>query len=59
MRIPYGLVLGDKEIPESGEWHDGVKLAVRVRGTKDAVEMTLGELVARVKEDTATRALKP
>lgn len=59
MRVPYGLVLGDKEIPESGEWHDGVKLAVRVRGTKDAVEMTLGELLARIKEETTTRALKP
>ncbi|MEK7545664.1 MAG: threonine--tRNA ligase [Patescibacteria group bacterium] len=59
MRIPYGLVLGDKEVPENGEWHDGVKLAVRVRGTKDAVEMTLGELLARIKEETATRALKP
>jgi len=59
MRVPYGLVLGDKEVPESGEWNDDVKLAVRVRGTKDAVEMTLGELVARVKEETKTRALKP
>jgi len=59
MRIPYGLVLGDKEIPENGEWHDGVKLAVRVRGTKDAVEMTLGDLLARLKDETATRALKP
>ncbi len=59
MRVPYGLVLGDKEIPESGEWHDGVKLAVRVRGTKDAVEMTLGDLLARIAEETVTRALKP
>jgi threonyl-tRNA synthetase len=59
MRIPYGLVLGDKEIPESGEWHDGVKLAVRVRGTKDAVEMTLGDLLLRLKDETSTRAMKP
>ncbi len=59
MRIPYGLVLGDKEVPESGEWSDDTKLAVRVRGSKDAVEMTLGELVARVKEETASRKLAP
>jgi threonyl-tRNA synthetase len=55
MKIPYALVLGDKEIPESGEWNDDVKLAVRLRGSKDAVEMTLGEFVARLKEEMRLR----
>ncbi|WKZ29001.1 MAG: threonine--tRNA ligase [Patescibacteria group bacterium] len=59
MKIPYSLVLGDKEIPADGDWNDDVKLAVRVRGTKDAVEMTLGELSARIKEEIATRKLAP
>lgn len=59
MRIPYGLVLGDREVPESGEWNNDTKLAVRVRGTKDAVEMTLGELVSRIKEEVKTRKYGP
>ncbi len=59
MKVPYSLVLGDKEIPADGNWNDDVKLAVRVRGTKDAVEMTLGELSARLKEELGTKKLAP
>jgi threonyl-tRNA synthetase len=55
MKIPYSLVLGDKEIPADGGWKDDVKLAVRLRGSKDPVEMTLGEFVARLQEETRTR----
>ncbi len=58
MKIPYGLVLGDKEIPPEGAWEDGVKLAVRVHGTKDAVEMTLGEFLGRVRREDEERRLR-
>ncbi len=59
MKIPYSLVLGDKEIPADGNWSDDVKLAVRVRGTKDAVEMTLGDFVARLKDELENKKLAP
>lgn len=55
MKIPYSLVLGDKEIPADGAWNDGIKLAVRTRGSREAVEMTLGEFLGRLKDETASR----
>jgi threonyl-tRNA synthetase len=55
MKIPYSLVLGDKEIPADGVWHDGIKLAVRTRGSREALEMTLGDFVGRLKKETASR----
>lgn len=48
MKVPYTLVVGDKE-------KDGGLLAVRVRGQKDTVEMSVEEFVAKVRKDSAER----
>ncbi len=57
MKIPYSLVLGDREIPENGDWHDATGLSVRVRGSKDAVEMPLGDFLARLRGESSGRTL--
>ena len=51
MKIPYMLVLGDKEAAEG-------TAAVSVRGQRDSIgEMTAEELIARMQEEVRTRAI--
>ena len=51
MKIPYMLVLGDKEAAEG-------TAAVSVRGQRDSIgTMTAEELIARMKEEVRTRAI--
>ena len=50
MKIPYMLVLGDKEAAEG-------TVAVRVRGQGDVGTMTADELIGRMKEEVRTRAI--
>ena len=49
-KIPYMLVLGDKEAAEG-------TVAVRVRGHGDVGTMTADELIGRMKEEVRTRAI--
>jgi threonyl-tRNA synthetase len=50
-RIPYTLVIGDKEM-------NSKKLSVRVRGQKDLLEIDKSEFVAKIKEDIKNRTLE-
>jgi len=51
MKIPYMLVLGDKEAAEG-------TAAVSVRGQRDSIgAMTAEELIARMQEEVRTRAI--
>lgn len=56
-KVPYALVIGDKESPADGQWGDVSPLAVRVRGQQDLLETTLAafeaDLVRRITERTA------
>ncbi|MFA5954586.1 MAG: threonine--tRNA ligase [Patescibacteria group bacterium] len=54
-KLPYALVIGDKEIPENGSWSDNTMLAVRLRGEKELLVITLGDFVHRMKEQIKTR----
>ena len=50
-RIPYTLVIGDKEM-------NSKKLSVRVRGQKDLLEIDKSEFIAKIKEDIKNRTLE-
>ena len=41
MKVPYQLVLGDKEIPADGIWKGTETLAVRKRGEQETTDVTL------------------
>lgn len=56
MKVPYMLVIGDKEAPEGGEWSDETVLAVRARGSEETEEMSLGDFVDKIEEEVRTRA---
>ncbi|MEK7139396.1 MAG: aminoacyl--tRNA ligase-related protein, partial [Patescibacteria group bacterium] len=47
-KVPYVLVLGDKELASQ-------KLAVRVRGSEDMLELTRAKFIERVTHEIATR----
>lgn len=55
-KVPYLLVVGDKEAPSGGEWSDDTTLSVRARGSDDSNAMSLGEFIALLEEEIATRA---
>lgn len=50
-KIPYTLVIGDKEINSD-------KLSVRVRGKQDLLEIDKSEFIAKIKEDIKNRTLE-
>lgn len=49
MKVPYTLVVGDKEM-------DGGMLAVRIRGQKDTVEMPVDEFIDKVRRESSERS---
>ncbi len=56
MKVPYTLVVGDKEAPvEGGTWHDETMLAIRKHGSKDSIAMTLGAFITHLLRDIAQR----
>ncbi len=57
MKVPFSLVVGDKEAPVDGVWHDEVAIAVRAHGSKEAQTMTLGQFIAMLTTNTADRTL--
>lgn len=50
-KVPYMLVIGDKEIPKDKNWKMSKKLNIRVRGKKDIEEMSLGNFIKKIKEE--------
>jgi len=57
-KVPAILVIGDKEIPENGEWTGKENLAVQWRGAEGNVPMALEAFIALVAEKTARRSLE-
>ena len=49
MKVPYTLVIGDKE-------KDSGMLAIRLRGQKDTVDMPVDEFIAKVQKESAQRS---
>lgn len=56
-KAPAILVIGDKEIPESGEWTGSENLAVQWRGAEGNVPMTVQAFIDLVAEKSAERSL--
>lgn len=57
-KIPYSIVVGDKEAPADGIWHDDVMIAVRAHGSKDADMVSLGQCIANMLTLVRERRLK-
>jgi threonyl-tRNA synthetase len=54
-KVPYSLVIGDKEVPVEGEWKEKTKLGVRRRGSAELIELTLEKFMERLNEEMVTR----
>lgn len=54
-RVPYMLVIGDKEAPENGKWHDGTALSIKVRGQEELWEISLSDFIQQVSEQIKKR----
>lgn len=54
-KIPYMIVIGDKEAPQTGDWQDETSLSVKVRGQEDLLELSLSDFIARAGKEIANR----
>ncbi len=55
MKVPYALVVGDKEAPSMGQWSDDTMMSVRLRGSKDLLSISLQDFLARVNKQIVER----
>lgn len=55
MKVPYAIVVGDKEAPASGVWEKESALAVRQRGSKDLLDISLEAFTKQVLQQIQTR----
>jgi threonyl-tRNA synthetase len=58
-KVPYVLVIGDRELPPEGRWGAEVPLAVRVRGQADLLQLNLGQFLGRLAEEITERRNSP
>ncbi len=56
-KVPYSIVLGDKEAPVDGVWRDDAQIAARPHGSKEAMVITLGNFIAMLTRDIIERKL--
>ena len=54
IKVPYMLVIGDKEAPK-GEWADDTLMAVRPRGKDNTEEISLGDFLSKLKDEIENR----
>lgn len=54
-KVPYVLVIGEKEAPRNGKWTDRTKLAVRVRGRKNILRLNLQQFLKRLQRQIQHR----
>lgn len=54
-KVPYMLVIGDKEIPSSGEWSSAEILSIKVRGSEELLSMSLKEFIERITREMVNR----
>ena len=54
-KVPYMLVIGDKEMPSNGDWSSSETLSIKVRGKEELVSMSLGDFVTQVTEEVRER----
>src|SRR3989338_3626839 len=54
-KIPYMLVIGDKEVSKDKQWTDATRLIVRVRGQDKLLKVSLRRFLDRLQRQVATR----
>ncbi len=54
-KIPYVIVIGEREAPKDGKWADATQLSVRVRGQEELLIITLGEFLQNIAQDIRER----
>ena len=55
MKVPYALVIGDKEMPPQDQWKEQSDLCVRLRGSDKLLNTTLVEFINRLQEQVSSR----
>ncbi|HCE49254.1 MAG TPA: threonine--tRNA ligase [Candidatus Jacksonbacteria bacterium] len=50
-KIPYTIVIGDKEIPAQGAWTNDTQLIIRRFGQKETFSLTLAEFIKRMQTE--------
>ncbi|MEA3272493.1 MAG: threonine--tRNA ligase [Patescibacteria group bacterium] len=50
-KVPYMIVIGDKEMPKDGKWSKGKMLNIRVRGKKKMNRMSFGKFIQRINRE--------
>ncbi|PIT86186.1 MAG: threonine--tRNA ligase [Candidatus Magasanikbacteria bacterium CG10_big_fil_rev_8_21_14_0_10_43_6] len=55
MKIPYILVVGDKELGSSADSGQGEDLMIRVRGQEEQESMSTADFIARVQQEVADK----
>ncbi|NQU83224.1 MAG: threonine--tRNA ligase [Parcubacteria group bacterium] len=50
-KVPYMIVVGDREFPKGGNWTKAKMLNIKVRGKKDIERMTLGKFIKKIKNE--------
>ena len=56
IKVPYTLVIGDKEIPPTGRWTLDAKITARKFGQKETITLTLDNLLHQISEKIKTKA---
>lgn len=54
-KVPYAIVVGDKEAPAEGRWSEQSTLAVRQRGQRELLSLTLSEFLTRLRKQIHER----
>ncbi len=54
-KIPYVIVVGEREAPKNGEWTPDTQLSVRVRGQEELLSISLGEFLKKIQEEIRER----
>jgi len=55
-KIPYVIVIGEREAPKDGLWGDDTQLSVRVRGQEELCTTTLGEFLKKIQTEIRERS---
>ena len=54
-KIPYVIVIGEREAPKDGTWSDDTQLSVRVRGQEELLSTTLGDFLKKIQDEIRDR----
>jgi threonyl-tRNA synthetase len=50
-KIPYTLVIGEKELPQNGKWTLDTTLVIRKFGKKDTIQMKISAFIETIQQE--------